>query len=325
MAGIRRKSKSQCVAPKAVRKHEPVPPTPSNSSGTRSLSEVSLRKLSRIELQKLAREHKVKANLKSDVIIQELLKRQVPKSSRHAEDDPEEGPSRKRVKREDDAQPIELPPTPETQEALLETQCPRETHIQVPVEAQPPRPPSPPRPASVSQEEDRAKDLVFDEGLFSGTESEMTEVSQNGYNTPISSRSSTPFPSYVYDLERSVTIMQEISAKDQALLSQVATLRETAAKLRKRAGDVRDIVKAQRTRRERMDTYFRYWQQMDPDWHRQWLYGEKMMPEYLLRLRDDDAPAGPPTIINAKKANLQPACAKPPLAPEQATSQKVHT
>jgi hypothetical protein len=226
---------------------------------------------------------------------------------RHAEDDPEEGPSKKRVKRED--QPIELPPTPESQTALLETQRPRETHIQAPGEgkhliyshysahlthhiftsAQPPRPPSPPRPASVAREEDRAVDLVFDEGLFSGTESEMTEVTQNGYNTPVSSRSSTPFPAYVYDLERCVTIMQEISAKDQALLDQVAALRETAAKLRKRAGDVRDIVKAQGSRRERMETYFRYWQQMDPDWHRQWLYGEKMVPEYLLRLQDDDA------------------------------------
>ncbi|KIJ15512.1 hypothetical protein PAXINDRAFT_11630 [Paxillus involutus ATCC 200175] len=321
MAGIRRKSKSQTVAPKAVRKHEPASPTPSNSSRSQSLSEVSLRKLPRIELQKLAREHKVKANLKSDFIIQELLKCQVPKNSRHAEDDPEEGPSKKRVKRED--QPIELPPTPESQTALLETQRPRETHIQAPGEAQPPRPPSPPRPASVAREEDRAVDLVFDEGLFSGTESEMTEVTQNGYNTPVSSRSSTPFPAYVYDLERCVTIMQEISAKDQALLDQVAALRETAAKLRKRAGDVRDIVKAQGSRRERMETYFRYWQQMDPDWHRQWLYGEKMVPEYLLRLQDDDAPAGPPTVINAKKANnVQPVCAKPPLAPEQ---QKVHT
>ncbi|KIK96691.1 hypothetical protein PAXRUDRAFT_137908 [Paxillus rubicundulus Ve08.2h10] len=117
----------------------------------------------------------------------------------------------------------------------------------------------------------------------------MTEVTQDGYNTPVSSRSSTPFPAYVYDLKRCVTITQEISAKDKGLLNQVAALRETAAKLRKRAGDVRDIVKAQRARRERMETYFRYWQQMDPDWHRKWLYGEKMVPAYLLRLEDDDA------------------------------------
>ncbi|KAF9228417.1 hypothetical protein BS17DRAFT_773679 [Gyrodon lividus] len=327
MVGTRRKYKSQSLVPKTVQKDEAPPPTPSDSSGSRCLSEVSLRKLPRVELQKLAREYQVKANSRSDFIIQELLKVQVPKNSRRAQDETGEGPSKKRAKRQDRPHDIELPPTPESQTALLESQHSHEAPVQVEA-AQPSAPPSTPRPAAAIHPGPRVVDATFDEGLFSGTESEMTEVTQHGFNTPVSSRSSSPFPTYVYDLKRCVTIMQEISAKDQALLNKVAAMRETAAKLRKRARDVREIVKAERTRRERMEAYFRYWQQIDPAWHRKWLYGEKTVPERLIQLDDTDTPAGPPTVANAKKADALRARAPPPapavgtalkpaLAPEQ--------
>lgn len=121
--------------------------------------------------------------------------------------------------------------------------------------------------------------LSYDEELFSRTESEMTEEEQLDFATPVSSRSETPPPANVNDLNRCVTIMQEISAKDIALLNDATGVRETAARLRKRARDIRDLVKAESGRRERMETYFRYWQETEPRWDRQWLYGDRVQPD----------------------------------------------
>ncbi|KAF8420940.1 hypothetical protein L210DRAFT_3551621, partial [Boletus edulis BED1] len=74
--------------------------------------------------------------------------------------------------------------------------------------------------------------------------------------------------------------MQQISAQDVALLDNVTGIREAAVKLRKRARDVRDLVKAESGRRERMEAYFRYWQEIEPTWDRKWLYGEKMTSDH---------------------------------------------
>ena len=116
----------------------------------------------------------------------------------------------------------------------------------------------------------------------------MTEEEQLDFATPISSRSGTPPAANVIDLDRCVTIMGEISTQDVTLLKEVTEVRENAAKLRKRARDVRDLVKAERGRRERMETYFRYWQEIEPRWDRKWLYGENMVPDYKIKLKVSD-------------------------------------
>lgn len=114
----------------------------------------------------------------------------------------------------------------------------------------------------------------------------MTEEEQLDFATPISSRSGTPPAANVIDLARCVTIMQQISAQDVTLLKEVTGVREMAAKLRRRARDVRDLVKAERGRRERMEAYFRYWQEIGPTWDRKWLYGEKTVPDEKMRRPD---------------------------------------
>ncbi|KAN0075223.1 hypothetical protein V8E55_011246 [Tylopilus felleus] len=106
----------------------------------------------------------------------------------------------------------------------------------------------------------------------------MTEEEQLDFDTPASSRSETPPPANVNDLNRCVMIMQQIAAQDVALLKELMAMREVAAKFRERARDVRDLVKAENGRRERMVAYFRYWQEIGPNWDRQWLYGEKTEP-----------------------------------------------
>lgn len=122
--------------------------------------------------------------------------------------------------------------------------------------------------------------VSYDKDLFSGTESEMTEEEQLDFATPISTRSETPPPANVNDLTRCVKIMREISAQDVAILDEVTGVRETAAKLRKRARDVRELVKAENGRRERMEAYFRYWQEIEPTWDREWFCGENDVADH---------------------------------------------
>lgn len=113
----------------------------------------------------------------------------------------------------------------------------------------------------------------------------MTEEEQLDCATPVSSRLGTPPAANVVNLEHCVTIMRQISAQDATLLKEVTDVRETAAKLRKRARDIRDLGKAEKGRRERMEAYFRYWQEIEPRWDREWLYGEDMVPD---EIRHDD-------------------------------------
>ncbi|KIJ65919.1 hypothetical protein HYDPIDRAFT_27134 [Hydnomerulius pinastri MD-312] len=307
---LRRKSTSKSIPPKSPAPAKVAPPAPSSS-------------------RKLAREHKVKANVKSEIIIQELLKLQVPKKSRLAEDDHEEGPSKKRVKREEisHAQP---PPAPDSQTALAANAAQNALHelpIEAPIEAA-----QPPPPVAEEEQERQPVPNEYDEALYSGTESDMTEVTQPGYDTPVSSRASTPQPAYVYDLERSVKIMQEISAKDQALLVQIAAMREAAAKLRQRARDIREMAKAERGRRERMEAFFMYWQNIEYPWDKKWLWGPKGAPPSedgeedgekedegeAMQVDEPAVPIGPPTIPSLPPARIlqrRKALAKAPVQP----------
>jgi len=132
------------------------------------------------------------------------------------------------------------------------------------------------------------KDPVFDPGLYSDTDSEMTDVTQPSYGTPKSSRANTPQPSDVYNAKRTVDIMQAISEKDLEMLAEIAKLRETTAKLRKQTQDIRDAVCSERARRERMEAYFTYWQNIEGTWPRKWLYGESMLPQKYLRPNGGD-------------------------------------
>ncbi|KIM63963.1 hypothetical protein SCLCIDRAFT_116396 [Scleroderma citrinum Foug A] len=247
----------------------------SRPAGNQYLSEASLRKLSRAELQKLAREHAVKANLKSEHIIQHLLKvvSATKKNIRPAEKDHEEGPSKKRAR----TAKAPLPSTPESRlGALLDEVKKPQLHSAntLSLASQP----SPPIAGAES-----LKDPVFDPDLYSDTDSEMTDVTQPSYGTPKSSRANTPQPSDVYDAKRTVDIMQAISEKDLEMLAEIAKLRETAAKLRKQTQDIRDMACSERARRERMEAYFTYWQNIEGTWPRKWLYGESMLPQKYLR------------------------------------------
>jgi hypothetical protein len=75
-------------------------------------------------------------------------------------------------------------------------------------------------------------------------------------------------------LNRAVEIMKQITSDDQQILAQVAVLRKRAKMLREQAKDVRDVVRAERGRRERLEAYFTYWREISPTWPKEWIYDE---------------------------------------------------
>jgi hypothetical protein len=98
-------------------------------------------------------------------------------------------------------------------------------------------------------------------------------------------------------LKRAVSIMSQITADDQRLLSQIATLRERAAMLQEQARNVRDVVRAEQGRRARLETYFTYWREIAPEWPKEWLYEESEEKE---RMQAEQMPAmALPSIIRS--------------------------
>jgi hypothetical protein len=96
-------------------------------------------------------------------------------------------------------------------------------------------------------------------------------------------------------LDRAVSIMKQITTDDQRILAHATALRQRAADLREQAKNVRDVVRAERGRRERLEAYFTYWREIVPNWPKDWIYEEgeedrlrtervfrKMTPPYVL-------------------------------------------
>lgn len=114
------------------------------------------------------------------------------------------------------------------------------------------------------------------------------------YNSPDSSRAGTPPLEEPKMLERAVNIINQTTADDQCILSQIAALRERAATLQGQAKKVRDAVRAERGRRERLEAYFTYWQETTPEWPTEWLYEEGEEKE---EIKTKKMPAMPPLYV----------------------------
>ncbi|KAG1903273.1 uncharacterized protein F5891DRAFT_94017 [Suillus fuscotomentosus] len=121
---------------------------------------------------------------------------------------------------------------------------------------------------------------------------------------PVSPRTGMPPPEEPRMLSRAVKIMRQITADDQRVLAQATALRRRAAGLKEQAKNVRDVIRAERGRRERLEAYFTYWREIAPRWPKDWIYekGEedqirtervfKAMTPTLL----STGPTGPPTL-----------------------------
>lgn len=147
---------------------------------------------------------------------------------------------------------------------------------------------APPQLPPTIAQPDSPRTVIYDPNLFSESGTDRTDSPQPSFATPKSSRATTPLPSEIYHLERSVLIMREISKQDQEILAMTTQLRETAAKFRKQVQDTRDVIRAEKARRERMEAYFTYWSNIEGSWPPDWLYGPAMIPAKYLKPHGHD-------------------------------------
>lgn len=105
------------------------------------------------------------------------------------------------------------------------------------------------------------------------TDSYLSYPSQ--HDSPRSSRSGTPPLETPQMLNWTVSIMNQVTSGDRRVLAQAAALRNRAKMLREQAKNVRDVVRAERGRRERLEAYFTYWREISPTWPTEWIYDDE--------------------------------------------------
>ncbi|OJA17396.1 putative protein 23 [Rhizopogon vesiculosus] len=327
-------------------------PIPAPCPEKLDMDEATLRKLSRAALQKVAKENNVKANMKSNLIIEELVKlcKVVPlyqdeeseeparKKSRTSLHDQTHSESPRRVGKE--SPPVAVPPT-QIMDVPMDTDI---DHVTVPeglskpvLTAQRLAPTiaasndadiaaagTSQGPSSILESHTEHVDtaavgtsegpspmlesLTGHKALeddVSDSGSDLSYASKNGYyDSPVSSRAGTPPLEEPRMLERAVTIMNQITVDDQRILAQIAALRGRAATLKEQAQKARDVTRAEKGRRMRLEAYFTYWREIEPEWPKEWIYEEgeedRIRTEQALRaitpLLPSTGPSGPPTL-----------------------------
>ncbi|KAG2750849.1 hypothetical protein P692DRAFT_20831501 [Suillus brevipes Sb2] len=282
------------------------------------MDEATLAKLSRAQLQKVAKAHKVKANMKSALIIRELVKlcipllpdeesEEPPRKKSRTSGPPAAGPSRRTVDLPMDTgsdYPIiqEDPPTPALLlAAVTPVKAAGDAAGIVPQNLARKSPSLSPLLQSPNGQP-AAEDNSSDSGgsyLSYGSPSQQVY-----YKSPVSSRAGTPPPEEPEMLDRAVNIMKQIIADDNRVLAHAAALRQRAAGLKEQAKNVRDVVRAERGRRVRLEAYFVYWREIAPKWPKDWIYEEgeedQMRTERVLKGMTpplpSTGPTGPPTL-----------------------------
>ncbi|KAG1783571.1 hypothetical protein EV702DRAFT_4470 [Suillus placidus] len=263
--------------------------------GTPNMDEATLRKLTRVKLQKLAKENKIKANMKSETIIQELLKlykvvplhqdegiKELPKKRLRTsiEDQPPSGPLRRAS---EEIPPVAGPSTqlmdmpldtsldhPSTQEGPQKSVLSAEKSAPITV-ARNVADVASANSAGVLQEPSPVLESHTGHPAAgddtSDADSYLSYASQHG--SPLSSRSGTPPLAKPQMLNRAVGIMNQITSDDQRALGQIAALRKRAKMLREQAKNVRDVVRAEQGRRKRLEAYFTSWRENSPTWSKE--------------------------------------------------------
>ncbi|KAG2043781.1 hypothetical protein BDR03DRAFT_939905 [Suillus americanus] len=285
--------------------------------GGLDMDEATLAKLSRAQLQKVAKAHKVRANMKSAVIIRKLVNlcKFVPlpqdeesgeplrkKSRTTGESPPAAGPSNRTIDLPMDTSfdhPI-IQEDPPTSVLILAAVTPVKAAgnaagiaPQNLAEKSPSLSPLLQSPNGHPAAEDNSSDS-------GGSYLSYGSPSQQGYyKSPVSSRAGTPPTEEPRMLNRAVNIMKQIATDDQHVLTQAAALRQRAAGLREQAKNVRDVVRAERGRRVRLEAYFAYWREIAPKWPKDWIYEEgeedQIRTERVLKAMTPTLPSAGPT------------------------------
>ncbi|KAG2739951.1 hypothetical protein P692DRAFT_20913590 [Suillus brevipes Sb2] len=243
------------------------------------MDETTLGKLSRAQLQKVAKDHGVKANMKSVVIIQELVK--LSKTVPPLQDEESEEPQRKKAKTTEERHPaagpstqtIDLPVDTSSDPPIIQEDAPTPVLILAAENKTPTKAAEHTggvAPDNLAGNSPSLSPLLESPNEHPAAKAENSSNSgdsylsygspsqQQYYGSPVSSRAGTPPPEEPHMLNRAVSIMKQITTDDQRILAHATALRQRAADLREQAKNVRDVVRAERGRRERLEAYFTY-------------------------------------------------------------------
>lgn len=293
---------------------------PAPSQENLFLDEATLSKLSRAQLQKVAKAHGVKANMKSAVIIRELVKLSKVNSLLQEESDE---PPRKKLRTTEEScsaagpsmRTIDLPMDTNSDSLIIQEDAPAPVLILAVENTTPIKAVGHAggmAPANLAGKSPSLSPLVASPNGHPAAEDDSSD-SGGSYlsygrpsqqQSPVSSRAGTPPAEEPQLLNRAVNIMKQITADDQRILVQTAALRQRAAGLKEQARNVRDVVRAERGRRERLEAYFTYWREIAPNWPKDWIYEEgeedQMRTERVLKTMTPPLPSrgptGPPTL-----------------------------
>ncbi|KAG2343558.1 hypothetical protein BDR05DRAFT_962611 [Suillus weaverae] len=297
---------------------------PISAPGKIAMDEDALGKLSRAQLQKVAKAHGVRANMKSAVIVRELVK--LGKVVPLPQDEASEEPPRKKLRTTEESRPaahpsrrtIDLPVDTSFDPPIIQEDAPTSVLILAAENKTPTKAAGDAggiAPDNLAGKSSSLSPLVESPNRDPAAEDDSSDSGgsylsyaslnqQQYYKSPVSSRAGTPPPEESHLLNRAVSIMKQITADDQRVLVQAAALRRRAAELKEQARNVRDVVRAERGRRVRLEAYFTYWREIAPSWPKDWIYEEgeedQIRTERALKAMTpplpSTGPTGPPTL-----------------------------
>ncbi|KAK2463128.1 hypothetical protein APHAL10511_004783 [Amanita phalloides] len=230
-----------------------------------------LRALKRSELQRLAREHNVKANLKSEVIIDFLLQRFSEAQARTQVGPPD---TQQATAAEVNARPqINVPKSP------ISIATGSGIHR-----------PTPYAISDVNQESLNAEDIEHRSrivaALLDDAQSERLGPRHDTtyLDSPPNNSKREDLPAEQSLVEETVNILAEIDRDSEKIIKRIMKLRAATAELRSRTKVVREVVRAEDFNRVRILTYLTYWQPID---HDGWSYHEVWSGKIKIRDPND--------------------------------------
>lgn len=225
-------------------------------ASTLQIDENHLRALKRPELQKLAREHKIKANLKSEVIIDLLLHR-LADATKHQADNPSSVAQH--------ANP--MPPSVDDDNSR---DRPGERLIAIPTNPNPRRSFATPRDAPPLNQQSKGSVCQSAGPSYPGSPPDIEHFDKEQLAAP------EPL------VRETVAMLAELDKGDQQLMDQIINMREAMSKLRSQTQNTRALLRSENARRRRAVQYYLYWHPITSNWSYEEVWSGKV------KVRDDE-------------------------------------
>ncbi|KIL68778.1 hypothetical protein M378DRAFT_828425 [Amanita muscaria Koide BX008] len=228
-------------------------------ASTLQIDENRIRGLKRPELQKLAREHKIKANLKSEVIIDLLLHR-LADATKHQADNPSSVVQHAGS----------MPPSVDEDNSR---DRPGGRLIAIPTNPNPRR--SVETPGDAPPLNQQSKGSVCQPARDRGSSYPGSPPDIENFDKE---QLAAPEPL----VRETAAMLAELDKGDQQLMDQTINMREAMLKLRSQTQNTRALLRSENARRRRAVQYYLYWHPITSNWSYEEVWSGKV------KVRDDE-------------------------------------